>query len=204
MAQLPALSFNPQSALIDFSPVTNALENNRRNALMQREDARQNEELTLRKDQMRYQRGRDQKLDAVIGIESRGFILGAAMPRGALQKRLETQIGPLTAVYLLPIDVDQADWTTRVGDGNDADDFLLLDRHHQAFAPVQHRAAEVDGKAVGQLDGSVQQVAVARPDLLRGRLARQPLQVVADSGPHEDQRVGLVGRVCGSLFGERE
>ena len=79
MAQLPALSFNPQSALIDFSPVTNALENNRRNALMQREDARQNEELTLRKDQMQYQRGRDQKLDAVIGIESRGFILGAAM-----------------------------------------------------------------------------------------------------------------------------
>jgi len=31
------------------------------------------------------------------------FILGAAMPRGALQKRFETQIGPLTAVYLLPM-----------------------------------------------------------------------------------------------------
>jgi len=31
------------------------------------------------------------------------FILGAAMPRGVLQKRLEGQIGPLTAVYLLPM-----------------------------------------------------------------------------------------------------
>jgi len=31
------------------------------------------------------------------------FVLGAAMPRGALQKRLESQIGPLTAVYLLPM-----------------------------------------------------------------------------------------------------
>ncbi len=31
------------------------------------------------------------------------FVLGAAMPRGVLQKRLESQIGPLTAVYLLPM-----------------------------------------------------------------------------------------------------
>ena len=31
------------------------------------------------------------------------FVFGAAMPRGALQKRLEGQIGPLTAVYLLPM-----------------------------------------------------------------------------------------------------
>lgn len=31
------------------------------------------------------------------------FVLGAAMPRGALQKRLESQLGPLTAVYLLPM-----------------------------------------------------------------------------------------------------
>ncbi|MCL4684393.1 cation:proton antiporter [Myxococcota bacterium] len=31
------------------------------------------------------------------------FILGAAMPRGLLQKRLESQIGPLTTVYLLPM-----------------------------------------------------------------------------------------------------
>jgi Kef-type K+ transport system membrane component KefB len=31
------------------------------------------------------------------------FVLGAAMPRGALQPRLETQIGPLTSVYLLPM-----------------------------------------------------------------------------------------------------
>ena len=31
------------------------------------------------------------------------FVFGAAMPRGALQKRLESQIGPLTAVYLLPM-----------------------------------------------------------------------------------------------------
>ena len=31
------------------------------------------------------------------------FVLGAAMPRGALQKHLESQIGPLTVVYLLPM-----------------------------------------------------------------------------------------------------
>lgn len=31
------------------------------------------------------------------------FVLGAAMPRGVLQKRLESQIGPLTTVYLLPM-----------------------------------------------------------------------------------------------------
>lgn len=31
------------------------------------------------------------------------FVLGAAMPRGPLQKRLESQIGPLTSVYLLPM-----------------------------------------------------------------------------------------------------
>ena len=31
------------------------------------------------------------------------FILGAAMPRGALQRRLESQIGPLTTAYLLPM-----------------------------------------------------------------------------------------------------
>ncbi len=31
------------------------------------------------------------------------FVFGAAMPRGLLQKRLESQIGPLTAVYLLPM-----------------------------------------------------------------------------------------------------
>lgn len=31
------------------------------------------------------------------------FVFGAAMPRGVLQKRLEGQIGPLTAVYLLPM-----------------------------------------------------------------------------------------------------
>jgi Kef-type K+ transport system membrane component KefB len=31
------------------------------------------------------------------------FVLGAAMPRGALQPRLESQIGPLTSVYLLPM-----------------------------------------------------------------------------------------------------
>ncbi len=31
------------------------------------------------------------------------FILGASMPRGLLQSKLEGQIGPLTAVYLLPM-----------------------------------------------------------------------------------------------------
>lgn len=31
------------------------------------------------------------------------FVLGAAMPRGSLQPRMETQIGPLTTVYLLPM-----------------------------------------------------------------------------------------------------
>ncbi len=38
-------------------------------------------------------------MHAVFGA----FVFGAAMPRGALQVRLESQIGPLTAVYLLPM-----------------------------------------------------------------------------------------------------
>jgi hypothetical protein len=69
MPQLPAIQIEPRNALLDFSPISNAIDSNRRNALMQREDARQNEELTLRKDQMQYQRGRDQKLDARQELE---------------------------------------------------------------------------------------------------------------------------------------
>lgn len=42
------------------------------------------------------------------------FVFGAAMPRGELQKRLEGQIGPLTAVYLLPMFFINSGLSTRI------------------------------------------------------------------------------------------
>jgi hypothetical protein len=69
MAQLPALSFNPQNALIDFSPVTNALENNRRNALMQQQNDRADRQMQMQEDEFSYRRGRDQKQDARQEVE---------------------------------------------------------------------------------------------------------------------------------------
>lgn len=49
MAQLPALGFNPQNALLDTSPVVNALQNLTRNRLAQQESDRQDQELAMRK-----------------------------------------------------------------------------------------------------------------------------------------------------------
>lgn len=55
MGMLPALGFNPQNALINFAPVNEAINTNRRNALMQQESDRQDEELGLRKQQFAQQ-----------------------------------------------------------------------------------------------------------------------------------------------------
>lgn len=52
MGMLPALGFNPRNALLDLSPVTNAIDGNRRNALMMRESDRQDQELGLREKQV--------------------------------------------------------------------------------------------------------------------------------------------------------
>lgn len=49
MPQLPALGFNPQNALLDISPVSNALNQARQFSLQQRESDRQDEELAMRK-----------------------------------------------------------------------------------------------------------------------------------------------------------
>lgn len=112
MPQLPAIQIEPRNALLDFSPISNAIDSNRRNALMQREDARQNEELTLRKDQMQYQRGRDQKLDALQQVEWFGKTAAAvdreADParRGAMWQRIlerHPDKASLTPEYLDPV-----------------------------------------------------------------------------------------------------
>lgn len=54
----------PRNALMDFAPVTQAIDGNRRNALMQLESQRQDEELGMRKSQFEYQQSRDKKQDA--------------------------------------------------------------------------------------------------------------------------------------------
>lgn len=46
--------------------------------------------------------------------------------------------------------VNEADWTTRAGNGNDAEHFLLIDRHRQAFSSMQHGAAKIDRQTIGQ------------------------------------------------------
>jgi len=43
------------------------------------------------------------------------FVLGAAMPRGALQKRLEGDLAPLTTTYLLPMFFINSGLNTRIG-----------------------------------------------------------------------------------------
>ena len=43
------------------------------------------------------------------------FVLGAAMPRGALQKRLEGELAPLTTTYLLPMFFINSGLNTRIG-----------------------------------------------------------------------------------------
>ncbi len=43
------------------------------------------------------------------------FVLGAAMPRGVLQKRLEGQLAPLTTTYLLPMFFINSGLNTRIG-----------------------------------------------------------------------------------------
>jgi len=43
------------------------------------------------------------------------FVLGAAMPRGVLQKRLEGELAPLTTTYLLPMFFINSGLNTRIG-----------------------------------------------------------------------------------------
>lgn len=59
----------PRNALADFAPITQAIDGNRRNALMQLESQRQDEALAMQKDNQTYQRGRDQKQDARADVE---------------------------------------------------------------------------------------------------------------------------------------
>lgn len=112
MAQLPALSFNPQNALIDFSPVTNALENNRRNALMQQQNDRADRQMQMQEDEFSYRRGRDQKQDARQQVEWFGKTAAAidrvADParRSAMWQRIlerHPDKASLTPEYLDPV-----------------------------------------------------------------------------------------------------
>lgn len=59
----------PRNALADLSPIGNAIDGNRRNALMVQENARQQEELGMRKSQFEYQQTRDKKQDARSEVE---------------------------------------------------------------------------------------------------------------------------------------
>lgn len=72
MGQLPALTINPRNALIDYSPINDAIDGNRRHSLQLAENKRQEDELTMRKDQVTYQRGRDSKNDAWQQVERGG------------------------------------------------------------------------------------------------------------------------------------
>jgi Kef-type K+ transport system membrane component KefB len=56
-------------------------------------------------------------LTDMIGIYAvfGAFVLGAAMPRGVLQKRLEGQLAPLTTTYLLPMFFINSGLNTRIG-----------------------------------------------------------------------------------------
>lgn len=67
----------PRNALMDFSPVNNAIDGNRRNALAVQEGQRQDQELTMRKDEHTYQRGRDQKQDAWQQMQRAGQVADA-------------------------------------------------------------------------------------------------------------------------------
>jgi len=67
----------PRNALMDFSPVNNAIDGNRRNALAVQEGQRQDQELTMRKDEQTYQRGRDQKQDAWQQMQRAGQMADA-------------------------------------------------------------------------------------------------------------------------------
>jgi len=76
MPQLPALRYS--NALVDFSPVSNALDANRKNALEQRDSARQDEMLGMRRQEFDYNRQRTDKADARAQIE-RGAQMATAI-----------------------------------------------------------------------------------------------------------------------------
>ncbi len=59
----------PRNALADLSPIGNAIDGNRRNALMVQENARQQEELGMRKSEFEYRQTRDKKQDARSEVE---------------------------------------------------------------------------------------------------------------------------------------
>jgi hypothetical protein len=63
MPQLPALNLNPRNALADFSPINDAIDGNRRNALARMESDRQDQQLSMNRENQTYQRGRDQQQD---------------------------------------------------------------------------------------------------------------------------------------------
>lgn len=67
MPQLPALRFS--NALLDFSPLSNAIDSNRRNALMQQDSARADEQLTMQREQFDYTKQRNQKQDQRSEVE---------------------------------------------------------------------------------------------------------------------------------------
>lgn len=103
----------PRNALVDLSPIGNAIDGNRRNALMVQENARQQEELAMRKSQFEYQQTRDKKQDArqdekFFADRAQAVMnLPATDPRRAAvwQKTLEGHPGraSLTPDYLDPI-----------------------------------------------------------------------------------------------------
>lgn len=102
----------PRNALADFAPITQAIDGNRRNALMQLESQRQDEALAMQKDNQTYQRGRDQKQDARQDVEWFGKIASAvdreadptrraAIWQNALKRH--PGAGSLTPEYLDPM-----------------------------------------------------------------------------------------------------
>lgn len=67
----------PRNALADFSGINNAIDSNRRNALMERDDRRQDEQMAMRRENQTYQRGRDQKQDQWQTVQRAGAMADA-------------------------------------------------------------------------------------------------------------------------------
>lgn len=72
MAQLPAIQINPNNALVDFSPINNAIDQNRQDAFRNNALQMQNRELGMRQQQHDYQMQRDRKNDAHMQVERAG------------------------------------------------------------------------------------------------------------------------------------
>ncbi|MGH9381919.1 MAG: cation:proton antiporter [Thermoanaerobaculia bacterium] len=123
---------------------------------------------------------------AVLGA----FILGACMPRGALQKRLESEIAPLTTVFLLPIFFVNSGLNTAIG---------LLDSWSMWGVALLVLAAAVLGKGVACAGAALAAGAGVRDSIAIGALmnARGLMELVLLNIAYER---GLIGQTLFTML----